>query len=106
MLTFINGRVGRFSSTPDAEQYLAKYYQPTGVLTVPTVTLHSVSDPLVPFRLHEPSFAARVDSTGTSSLLAQRTVTEFGHCTFTPSQMMDAFDALSQWVTTNAKPAS
>lgn len=105
VLAFINLNVGRFTSTPDAEQYLAKYYQPSGVLNVPTVTLHSVNDPLVPFRLHEPAFAARADSMGTSSLLSQRTVTAFGHCTFTTSQMMDGFDALAQWVTTGIKPA-
>lgn len=106
VLAFINAKVGRFTSTPDAEQYLAKYYQPTGALSMPTVTLHSVNDPLVPWRLHEPPFAALVGGTGTSSLLSQRTVSAFGHCTFTTAQMMDGFDALAQWVTTGAKPAS
>ncbi|HET7187510.1 MAG TPA: hypothetical protein VFI52_05120 [Gemmatimonadaceae bacterium] len=106
VLAFINYKVARFTSTPDAEQYLAKYYQPTGALSVPTVTLHSVNDPLVPWRLHEPAFAARVDSTGTSSQLLQKTVAGFGHCTFSTSQMMDGFDALAQWVTTGIKPAS
>ena len=105
VLAFINDKVGRFTSTPDAQQYLAKYYQPTGLLSVPTVTLHSENDPLVPFRLHEPPFAKLVEGTGTSSLLSQRKVTEFGHCTFTTAQMMDGFDALAQWVRTGAKPA-
>jgi pimeloyl-ACP methyl ester carboxylesterase len=105
VLAFINARVGRFTATPDALQYLAKYYQPTGVLSVPTVTLHSLNDPLVPFGLHEPAFGKLVSGTGSSSLLSQRTVTGFGHCTFSTSEMMDAFDALALRVTASSTSA-
>ena len=105
-LAWINRGVGRFTSTPDAERYLAKYYQPTGALTVPTVTLHNVNDPLVPFRLHEPVFAGMAADAGRASLLLQRTATAYGHCAFTTEQMVGAFDALSAWVASGVKPAA
>jgi pimeloyl-ACP methyl ester carboxylesterase len=106
VLQFINGTVGRFTSTPDAERHLAKYYQTTGALSVPTLTLHTVRDPLVPFPLHEPAFAALVDGAGGSPLLLQRSVDTFGHCTFTTQQMVDGFQALTGWVESGVKPAS
>jgi hypothetical protein len=105
LLVQINDRVGRFTSTPAAEHYLAKYYQPTGQLTVPTVTLHTVRDPLVPFGLHEPPFAATVAGAGRSPLLLQRSVNAFGHCAFSTDQMVDGFGALARWVETGVKPA-
>jgi pimeloyl-ACP methyl ester carboxylesterase len=106
VLQFINGSVGRFTSTPDAAHYLAKYYQPTGDVSVPTLTLHTVRDPLVPFSLHERPFADLVGAANQSPLLLQRGVDTFGHCTFTTQQMVDGFQALAGWVETGVKPAS
>lgn len=112
-LDAINGRipgvpgVGRFTATPDALNYLDKYYTPTGALSIPTLTLHTANDPFVPRRKHELEFRTAVDAAGASSLLVQRNVpgTAFGHCTFSTTEMTDAFDALAKWVETGVKPA-
>ena len=106
VLDFINARVGRFTSTPDAQNYLAKYYQPTGTVGVPTITLHTSRDPLVPFSVHEPAFAGLVQGANQSSLLLQRTVDGFGHCTFSTQQMVDGLQTLAGWVTSGVKPAN
>lgn len=114
LLAAINGDVpgvdgvGRFTATPDALNYLGQYYTPTGALTAPTLTLHTANDPFVPRRKHEREFRAAVNAAGASSLLVQRSVPgdHFGHCTFTPGEMTDAFDALTNWVENGVKPAA
>lgn len=94
LLPGLNANVDRFTATPDALNYLDKYFTPSGALTVPTVTLHTTRDPVVPI-FHERLFWEAVDRAGANGLLVeQRTVDRFGHCTFTTSEMMDAFVAL------------
>lgn len=105
VLAMINARVGRFSSTPDAENYVGKYFQPTGVLGMPTLTLHTTRDPLVPF-FHEGLFADIVRRSGSSASLFQRSVDGFGHCAFSTEQMVDGFEALADWVETGVRPLS
>ena len=105
LLAEINAGVGRFSSTPDAERYVEKYYQPSGRLRIATLTLHTTLDPLVPW-FHEPRFAESVAASGGSSLLVQRSVPAFGHCNFTTAQMVDGFETLARWVETGVKPMS
>jgi pimeloyl-ACP methyl ester carboxylesterase len=103
LLYAINKGVGRFTSTPDAEQYLSKYFQPSGSLAIPTLTLHTTRDPLVPF-FHEARFAASVAGAGSSGLLLQQSVGGFGHCAFSTEQMVDGVESLSRWVATGVRP--
>jgi len=101
----INYAAGRFTATPDAINYLDHYYAPSGDLRIPTVSIHTTRDPLVPF-FHEAEFAAAVSSKGASARLLQRSYDTFGHCAFTTSQMVDAFQAMEGWVSTGNKPAN
>lgn len=105
VLAGINYGVGRFTATPDALNYLANYYQPTGDLQIPTVTIHTRRDPLVPF-FHEAEFAALVEKQNDTGRLLQRSYDTFGHCAFTTSQMVDAFQGMEGWVRTGQKPAN
>lgn len=96
LIAALNSReygVGRYTATPDAMNYLEQYYTPTGALRIPTVTLHTTRDPLVPIK-HEDEFAEAVSKAGASSLLVRRTVDGFGHCAFQTSDMLAAFEAL------------
>jgi len=102
VLAGINMGVGRFTATPDALNYMEKYYVPDGKLDIPTVTLHTTRDPLVPF-FHEAKFAGYVNN---PSQLLQRSVDGYGHCAFSTTQMVDAFEALAQWARTGVKPAA
>jgi pimeloyl-ACP methyl ester carboxylesterase len=105
LLAAINGGVGRFTATPDALNYLEHYYTPDAAVTAPMVTLHTTQDPLVPF-FHEAKYAQAVAAAGSSSQVLQRSVSRYGHCAFTTSEMTDAFDALAGWVTTGVKPGA
>lgn len=105
LLAAINAGVGRFTATPDAINYLDKYYVPDGQLAIPTITMHTTRDPLVPF-FHEAEFAQSVSAANDSSLLLQRSYSRFGHCAFTTAEMIDGFQALAGWVNTGVKPAN
>jgi len=105
LLDAINAGVKRYTATPDAMNYFEKYYTPSGSLSLPTVTLHTTRDPVVPI-FHEAQFANAVTTSGSSSLLLQRTVNAYGHCNFSATDMTSAFEALRSWVETGVKPAS
>jgi hypothetical protein len=59
----------------------------------------------VPF-FHEAKYAQAVAAAGSSSQVLQRSVSRYGHCAFSTSEMTDAFDALAGWVTTGVKPGA
>lgn len=105
LLTHINANVDRYTMGPVAQQFLAKYYDPTAVLSNPTITLHTTRDPLVPI-FHSREFGRDVASTGSSSLLLQREVSRFGHCAFGTAEMTSAFQALTGWVESGVRPAN
>lgn len=84
-------------TSPDALNYVEKYYSPTGKLRIPMVTLHSTRDPLVPI-FHEAIYRAVVGEAGYSANLRQRSVDTYGHCTFTRAETLAVFDELTTWV--------
>jgi len=105
MIAASNQGVTRYDITPDAQNYLERYYVPTGNLKIPVVSVHNFWDPLVPF-FHEPAFANSVASAGASDMLLQRGVPNYGHCNFPTPLVMSSFQTLANWVTTGVKPAS
>ena len=74
-----------------------------GRLERPTLTMHGTGDLFVPVFL-EQSLKRAVDASGTSSLLTQRIYRIAGHCQFSQTEMIKAFDDLHLWVTTGRKP--
>ncbi len=99
----LNAGIDRFSATPDALKYLNHWYQPTGDLDIPVLTLHATRDPAAPM-FHETAYAALVASAGNSNLLLQRSIDRFGHCGVTAAEALDAFVDLVDWVETGTKP--
>jgi pimeloyl-ACP methyl ester carboxylesterase len=97
--------VTRYDITPDAQNYLDKYYVPTGGLRIPVVSVHNYWDPLVPF-FHEQALAATAAAAGSSSMLLQRGVPNYGHCNFSTPLVVGSFQTLANWVRTGVKPAS
>ncbi len=102
-----NAGVERYTSTPDAQNLLEKYYVPTGDLEVPVITVHNLWDYLVPF-FHEPAFQQIVQSAGASDMLLQRAVPDYGHCSNTAfrTTVVQSFLDLVTWVSSGEKPAS
>ena len=96
----VNGIVDRFAATPDALSYLRQYYTPSGALSFPMLTLHTMRDPVVP-AFHQ----ALYGSIAPADRLVQRTVNAFGHCSFNQQEMLTAFDDLVLWVNEGIRPA-
>ena len=78
---------------PDAIASLEETSVPTGKLDVPQLTLHTTADPLVPVQ-HESAYADVVRRAGTNSLLRQAYVDRWGHCSFTPAELVAGLGAL------------
>ena len=68
------------------------------------LTLHTLGDLFSPFVV-EQIYAERVAAQGASDLLVQRATRDFGHCAFTPTELVTGFNDLVQWVEGGVKPA-
>jgi hypothetical protein len=72
---------------------------PFGRLQMPTLTLHTTTDQLVPVQ-HEDAYRNAVARAGRSQLLRQAYVARQGHCAFTPAELVAAVYALDHRVAT------
>jgi pimeloyl-ACP methyl ester carboxylesterase len=102
--TQLNAKIQRFQAVPDAVDYLAKYYTPTGKLSIPLVTLHTTEDPTAAFS-QEASYAGVVAKAGASAFLVQQSVDRYGHCNVNPTEIVNSFQGLLGWVNFGVKPA-
>jgi len=89
----LNLRVERFSAAPAELTTIAKYYQTTGKLSRPVVTLHTTSDPIVPY-LHEPLYMLKTLLSGSLREHVNLPVSAYGHCNFQGSDLLTAFGLL------------
>lgn len=105
VLAAVNGGVARYESTPDARNWLAHNYEPTGRLRIPMVTLHKRHDWLVP-SAQDAAYARIVAAAGNSGMLRQRTVDDYGHCEFSGQATIGAFLEMVTWVNTEVTPAN
>lgn len=106
-LAFINANVQRFSGTPAAQNSLEHNYTPTGDLRIPALTLSTFRDPLIP-GFHRAVYGQTVAANGNADWLVQRSVAGtgggYGHCTFTPQELTQAFFDLVVWGEFGVKP--
>lgn len=106
-LAIINANVQRFSGAPDAQNIMEHNYTPTGDLRVPALTLSTLRDPLVP-GFHRTIYGQTVAAMGDGDRLVQRMVAGtgagYGHCTFTPQELTQAFFDLILWGELGIKP--
>ena len=106
-LAFINANVQRFSGSPAGQNSLELSYTPTGDLRVPALTLSTFRDPLIP-GFHRTLYGQTVAAMGNADLLVQRSVAGstggYGHCTFTPGELTQAFLDLVVWGELGLKP--
>jgi pimeloyl-ACP methyl ester carboxylesterase len=106
-LAFINANVQRFSGTPAGRNSLEHNYTPTGDLRIPALTLSTFRDPVVP-GFHRTIYGQEVAANGDADWLVQRSVPGdgggYGHCTFTPQELTQAFFDLVVWGEYGVKP--
>ena len=97
---FVNSNIKRFEGTPDARNYLSHWFEPSGNLQIPVLTLHTMWDPAVPTS-HERELARVVALAGQSAFLRQNTgafPNAFNHCGFGTAEIVRNFDQLAAWV--------
>lgn len=86
----LNAGVERYKATKAAPSQISNHYQTNGNLSRPLALLHNTLDPVVPY-WHETLYAEKVGLNPNYMLFP---VARYGHCNFTSSEIMAAF----QWV--------
>jgi hypothetical protein len=74
-----------------------------GDITVKVMSLHTLGDLFVPFKMEQVYFD-RIKAKGKESLLVQRAIRDVGHCAFTAAEASTAFDDLVKWEAGGPKP--
>ncbi len=100
----LNKGVERVKSGYAGQVYMGEYYQPSGNIQIPMVTLHTSRDPLVPY-WHEGFYLSYATSKHRTNNLVQQVVNRWGHCAFAGEEVANAFFGLVGWVTNGTKPA-
>jgi hypothetical protein len=100
-----NDSVQRVSADPQARRTngIANVAPTTGDLRIPMLSIHTLGDLFVPFHM-EQEYARRVAANGDSDLLVQRATRDFGHCSFTPTELVTTFVDLVGWVENGVEP--
>ena len=75
-----------------------------GDVNIPIVSIHTLGDLFVPFKM-EQVYAARLKAKGNDKWLVQRAIRDVGHCAFTAAEAITAFDDMVKWEAGGAKPA-
>lgn len=89
----------RIAPDPAAVGYLVRFGLPLGRTPWPVLTMHNVGDGLTP-AAHERAYAERVALLGQPAKLRQLFVNRAGHCIFTSSEEITAFQALRHRIDT------
>jgi hypothetical protein len=89
----LNRGVERVASDANARSYLHQFYQPTGKLQRPLVSLHTTLDPLVPFS-HELIYLGLAALAGHRKNLTVLPTASYGHCNFQAAEVLGAFGLL------------
>ena len=92
-------RNAAITADPAAVRSLERTSVPTGRLRVPELTLHTIGDNLVPVEM-ENFYARQVTGAGDRGLLRQAFTATFGHCNFSPGELIAGVQALAHRVTT------
>lgn len=88
----LNAGVARITADPAARQALDRF-ETSGMLTVPVSAIFTTGDPIVPSS-QSSLYADKLASHGAGDLLRAFPITRYGHCTFTRSELLDAFGSL------------
>jgi hypothetical protein len=87
------------TADPAAVRSLARTSVPAGRLAVPELDLHTIGDQLVAVQ-QENFYARRVSAAGDGNLLRQAFVASYGHCNFSPAELVAGVLALGHRVAT------
>jgi hypothetical protein len=101
-ITALNRGV-RVSADPPAVAYLRRNIEFNGVIDGPVLTMHTIADGLVGVS-HEAAYRIVVNRAHNGALLRQVFVRRAGHCAFTPSEAVAAFEVLNRRIDSGKWP--
>jgi pimeloyl-ACP methyl ester carboxylesterase len=86
----LNLTVERFTASPTATAAIATHYETTGRLLMPTVTLHTTLDPVIPY-WQETLYTPKNILAGAAFERTNIPISAYGHCAFTGAEVLAAF---------------
>lgn len=86
----LNKNVARYTASPAAAAQIAAYYETTGKLVRPVVTMHTTGDPIIPY-WNEPLYTIKTISQHDSAERTNIPISAYGHCNFTESEALIGF---------------
>lgn len=99
----LNAGVERFAADPDAVARLAYDADLSGLIVLPTLTLHALHDPVVSYR-SEAIYAEIVRRAGRAHLLVQAATDEDQHSRLADGGYLTALAALEGWIDSGLRP--
>ena len=99
----LNRGVARFAADPQALAALKADGEPTGVLPVPVVSIHSINDPQVVVEVQS-AYRAAAERAGSGERLVQAFTDEPLHTGQSAPELAAALDGLMQWIEKGDKP--
>jgi hypothetical protein len=99
----LNAGVERFSADPAAVAQLAYDADLSGLIVLPTVTVHARHDPTVSYEA-EAAYRAIVDAAGRGHLLLQALTDESDHSRLQDATYASALQVLERWLDSGTRP--
>jgi hypothetical protein len=100
----LNRGVTRFEADAAARAALIADGQPTGAITIPVVSIHSMNDPQAAVEAQY-EYREAVKSKGNGNLLLQAYTDEGAHTAQSTPELAASLDALMQWIEKGTKPS-
>ncbi len=94
-----------YAADRNARNFAERYFNPTGQITRPVLTLQTTGDAAV-IPNNESAYRTVVENQGNGDRLMQQYVLGGGHCMFTPAQIVAGIDAMMSWLDTGNRPDS
>lgn len=105
LLAQINAALPHFAPGRYAQHYWAQYYEPTGALRIPVLSLYTERDPALPAILSDTVYSQRLTAAGDRSMFRRQSASVgYGHCTGTVPDRLSALRALVTWAEGQTAP--
>jgi len=89
----LNQKVARYTADPAALKAVAAHYETSGKLAMPTITIHTTLDPVIPYA-QETLYTLKTLLAGDLLERSNIPIPAYGHCNFTGGQVLAAFDLI------------
>ena len=100
----LNRDVARFTADPAAVAALKADGEPTGAISIPVISIHSINDPQVVVEVQTP-YRDAVNAAGNGERLVQAYTDERAHTQQSGPELAASIDALMEWIEQGKKPS-